>query len=83
MSRKTIEISDTKAIRVEAVEIKGEKYVSIRQMYRRKGETEWNHAKQGINIPLDGAAGVLKYATKFATSDSTTFSKVEIGKAAD
>ena len=79
MSRKTIEITDTKAIRVEAVQIRGEFYISLRQMYRKKGEKEWKHARQGLNVPLESFGDVAKFATKFATSDDTTWSEVEIG----
>lgn len=80
MSKKTIEINDTKAIRVQAVEIRGQHYVSLRQLYRKKGQKEWLPAKQGISIPLDSAEAVAKFIKKYATDESTSWDQIEVGR---
>ena len=80
MSKKTFELTDTKAIRVEAIEINGANFISLRQMYRTKGQPEWQHAKQGINLPAGDAERIAKMILKFDTSGSTKFKHLELGK---
>jgi hypothetical protein len=75
-----IKASDSKAFRVEAVEINGNKQISIRQMYRKKGQEEWQHAKQGVNLDLEGevAVRVARAVRLYATDDATEFKEVVI-----
>jgi Transcriptional Coactivator p15 (PC4) len=81
MSKKTFELSETKAIRVEAVEINGANFISLRQLYKtKKAPDEWQYGKQGITLPVEEAARIAKMITKFATDDSTTFKTLELGK---
>lgn len=77
---KTIEVSDNKAFRIEAVKINGQQMISIRQMYKRKTDKDWQHAKQGVTLPLEVAATVSKWVTKYATSDETVFKEIEISR---
>jgi hypothetical protein len=83
MSKKTFELTETKAIQVEAIEIKGQRSVSLRQMYKTRNDPNWKHGKQGITLPLEEAARIAKMITKFATSDETTFKEIEVGKKND
>lgn len=78
MSKKTFELSDTKAIRVQAIQIGDAQFISLRQLYRKKGQKDWSPARQGISLPLEEAAGIAKFINKFATSDETTFEEVEV-----
>ena len=80
MSKKTIEITDTKALRVQAAEIRGQKYVTVRQLYRKKGQKEWLPAKQGVSLPLEAAEEVAKFVKKYATSEDTVFDAIEVGR---
>jgi hypothetical protein len=65
---KLIKISDTKAYRISIIQmganVKGEakkpKLLSIRQMYATKKDPTFKPAYQGITIPLDIGARVIK-----------------------
>jgi hypothetical protein len=86
MSKKTFELTETKAVRVEAVEINGANFISLRQMYRTKNDPTdptWKHGKQGITLPVEEAARIAKMITKFATSEDTTFTQLQLGKNKD
>lgn len=82
MTAKTIKVSKTKAFRIEAVEINGQKMISIRQMYATAKDPEFKPAKQGVTIPLgeDGelAVSVSSVIKRYATSDSTEFKVIEM-----
>ncbi len=80
MTKKTFEITASKAISVEAVEINGARGISVRQMYKKKGQEEWQMARQGIILPLDFAVEIAKRISKFASSEGTTFKSLEVGK---
>jgi len=80
VSKKTFEITDTKAIRVEAVEVQSRKGISIRQLYKTKKTVDWQYAKQGIILPLEQAEAIAKMVAKFATSDATSFKTLEFNK---
>ena len=58
---KLIKITDTKAYRVEGVNIKGANYVSIRQLYKtKKKPDEWSIGHQGVTIPAEESARIAK-----------------------
>jgi len=80
MSKKTFELTDTKAIRIEAVEINGANFISLRQMYKTKKVTEWQHGKQGITIPADEAARIARMISKFASDESTVYKTLDLGR---
>jgi hypothetical protein len=75
---KLIKISKTKAYRMEGVEIKGERYVSIRQMYATQKDPTYNPSRNGINIPIDNAEKIAKYLTTIAEGDD--FKEIEMNK---
>lgn len=77
---KTIKATDSKAFRVEAVEINGKKQISIRQLYRKKGQEAWQHAKQGVNLDLEGevAQRVARAVRLYATDEETEFKEIKI-----
>lgn len=58
-----IKLTEGTAVKVSGFKTGDTKYVSIRKMYRKKGDTEWKHAKDGISIPVD-AAKKLRVAIK-------------------
>lgn len=56
-----IKISDTKAIKVQGIEIDGRKYVSLRQFYKTKKDPDkWLPGRQGISIEVDFARKLAK-----------------------
>ncbi len=64
-----IKISDTKAIQVTGIDYKGQKLVSLRQMYRKKGQKEWLPGKQGLTIDPDFAVKVRKAIKSIVDED--------------
>lgn len=76
---KLLKLSDTKAIRMEGVEINGTRSVSIRQMYQtKKSEGKWMPARNGINIPIENAEKIAKYLKQIAEADD--FKEIEMNK---
>ena len=76
---KLIKLSETKAIRMEGVEINGAKSVSIRQMYQtKKSEGKWMPARNGISIPIENAEKIAKYLKVIAAGDD--FKVIEMNK---
>jgi len=66
---KLVKISDTKAIRIEGVIVRGERYVSLRQMYRKKDQKDWQHAKQGILLDLEKTSKIRRYIKEVVEAD--------------
>lgn len=60
---KTIEITPSKAVRVEGINVEGKLMVSIRQMYKRKGDTDWRPGRNGLSIEVGHADLVAKALT--------------------
>lgn len=77
---KLVKISDSNAYRIEAIELNGEQYISVRQMYKRKGDTKFNPGRNGVTLPLEQAARIAKHITGLAESDETEFVKIEPAK---
>jgi len=75
---KLIKVSATKAYRMEGVEIKEVRSVSIRQMYQTKKDPSWKPARSGINIPIENAEKIAKYLTAIAAGDD--FKEIELIK---
>jgi hypothetical protein len=76
---KLIKITEHKAIRMSGVILNGEKFVGLRQMYQtKKSEGEWQHGRQGINIPIEQADKIAKYIKQIAEGDD--FKEIELGK---
>jgi len=75
---KRIVLGPHKAVRMEGVEIKGERYVSIRQMYNTTKDSDWKHGRQGINIPIENAEKIAKYLKAIAEGDD--FKVIEMNK---
>lgn len=69
MSKK-ITVSPTKAYRVEGLLIKGEKYVSVRQLYATKKDPEFKIGRQGITFALTDLARIQKALSSTAAGDS-------------
>ena len=67
-----IKITDTQAIEIgNFKDAKGEEFVGIRKMYRKKTETsskDWKPARQNVTIPLEYEQAVRK-AIKAQASD--------------
>jgi hypothetical protein len=64
---------------MEGVEIKGERLVSIRQMYvTKKSEGSWLPTRNGVNIPVDQADKIAKYLKAIAEGDD--FKTIELNK---
>lgn len=63
-----IKINDTKAFRVEIIQMGSKKgsprFLSIRQMYCTKKDTTWKPSRQGLTLPLDIVPRILKACIK-------------------
>ena len=78
MTKKRFKASDTVAFNVEAVEVNGEHFISIRKMYQTKGEPGvWKPGYQGITIPIKGMTKIGDYAAMIATDPDTEFLHIE------
>lgn len=75
---KIIVASDTKAFRVEGVILRDEKYISIRQLYKKKKDTEWSFGKQGVNINAEVMGRVLRHVKTVVEEDK--FKQVDLNK---
>lgn len=85
MTAKVIKVSSSKGYRIEAIEIKGQKMISIRQLYATKNDPELKPAKQGITLPLEVgelavAELIAKTIKRYATSDDIKFKNIDVGK---
>jgi len=78
MPRKTIEITDNKAVRIEPVKISGKRYISVRQLYRTTKNPNWMHGRQGINIDADDAPRIAKIIERYATLDESEYTDVDL-----
>lgn len=76
MPKKTIEVSDTKAYQVQAIKYKGESLVSVRRLYRKKGDKGWSPAKQGVTFAPEEAERVAKFIVKYSKLDEDEFTEV-------
>jgi hypothetical protein len=74
---KLIRVSDTKAYRTEGVEIKGDRFVSIRQLYATKKDPSWKPSRNGVNIPIEQAEKIAKYLKAIAEGDD--FKEIVMG----
>lgn len=78
MTKKRFKASETAAFNVEAVEVNGEHFISIRKMYQTQREPGvWKPGYQGITIPLKGMVKIADYASKIATDPETEFLHIE------
>ena len=75
--KKTIEITEGSAIRVETIKFKGKPFASIRKMYKKKGDKKWLPAKQGLTIPFEQIADIAKLMKKAALEDPNSFTEVD------
>ncbi len=79
---KRVTVSEHKAYRIEGVEIGGDNYVSVRQLYNTKKDPTWKPGRQGVTIPVDKAAKIGKLLAEIAAGDE--FKVIEPkGKAED
>jgi len=63
---KLIKVSETSAYRVSIIQMgdNPQKLLSLRKMYKTKKVTEWTPAYQGMTVPIESAARVLKAMKK-------------------
>jgi hypothetical protein len=72
-----IELTDSKAFRIAGMTAGGEKYVRIQQMYKKKGQEEWQFGYQGVSLPKEQLDDFLKALKFYATSEKAKFPVVE------
>lgn len=70
---KTIEITPSKAIRVEGINVEGKLMVSLRQMYKRKKDTDWQYGRNGLSVEVESAELLAKAITTMAGRDASRF----------
>ena len=76
----TIEVTDNKAFRITGILIKGKQYISIRQMYKKKGDKKWQHGKNGVNVELELSKEVRLAIKKISEQDESKFEEISFGK---
>jgi hypothetical protein len=78
MTKKIIELTPSAAIQIEAIKMAdGNKYLSLRKMFKRKKDTEWQVGHQGMTLPWDESEEILKKALKLIFDPETKFRKLE------
>ncbi|QDH83575.1 ssDNA binding protein [Achromobacter phage Motura] len=82
---KLIKISEHKAFKVQPVLIKGEKLISVRQMYTTKNDPEWKHGKAGITTTYEELRKVFKRAKALHEDEATEYEDIfgELAKPSD
>lgn len=70
---KTIEITPNKAVRVDGINVEGKLMVTFRQMYRRKGDTDWKPGRNGLSVEIDAVDLVLSAAKSQAAKPADKF----------
>lgn len=77
MTKKLIELSDKKAYQTEAIKMpNGEKYLNVRQMYKKKGSDVWMPGR-GVSLPWQDALAILRTAAELRKDPATKFKKIE------
>lgn len=79
-----IEVGDHKSIRIEAVEMRGQQYISLRQMYRTKRDPTWKPGRQGMMLEVGEqkaniAGRVSRVITKLLEDPDTVFRVLDPG----
>jgi hypothetical protein len=80
MTFKLIELSETKAYKVEAIKMEdGSKFLSVRQMYATKADPgNFKPGRQGMTLPWgDEGLNVLREAGKLMKDPETKFKKLK------
>lgn len=81
---KIVKVSETKAYKVEAIEIEGKQMISIRQLYQTKKDPNWKVGRNGITIPYyEGGAIPLKLIRvikKMVEDPDLDFTKIKMEK---
>lgn len=74
---KLIKLSPTKAYQLEAIDMEGNKCVSIRQMYAKKSEPDnWLPGRSGLSLPWEYAMEILKSAAEVRKDPHVKFKKI-------
>jgi hypothetical protein len=77
---KTIEITPSKAIRIEGINVEGKLMIHLRQMYKRKGDTDWKPGRNGLSIERDQADLVAAAILGQASKSESKFKVITRGK---
>jgi hypothetical protein len=78
VTKKRFKSSETAAINVEAIEVNGEQFISIRKLYQTKKEPGvWKPGFQGITIPVRGMKKIAEFASQIAADPDTEFVHIE------
>lgn len=78
---KIFKVNDKKAYKIEAIEMNGENFISLRQLYKTvKEPDEWKIGYKGIAIEARGAAKLAKFIAALATDPDTEYAHIETKK---
>jgi hypothetical protein len=78
MTSKTFKISPNSGLRVEPIEIEGQKMISIRQVYKTQKEPdEWKPGYKFITVPAKGAAKLGAYLQELMVTEDLEFTHIE------
>lgn len=76
--KKKIKFSDTKAVQVQTISIKGQKMISLRQFYATVKDPTLRPGRQGISIPFDEQGKeILKAMLRAFKDPNTKFTEIE------
>lgn len=71
-----IELTATKALSIESIKIGDTNYVSLRQMWKKKGEEEWKPGRQGLTIAQSDVKKVVKKIKVVGERDDKRFKTI-------
>lgn len=71
-----IELTATKALSIESIKIGDTNYVSLRQMWRKKGEYDWRPGRQGLTIAQSDVKKVVKKIKVVGERDDNRFKTI-------
>lgn len=77
---KTIEITPSKAVRVEGINVEGRLMVSLRQMYKRKGDEDWRPGRNGLSVEIENADILCAAIKSQASKDPAKFKVITRSK---
>lgn len=76
--KKTIQVTEGTAIQLATIALDGSQFISVRRMYRKKGQETWMPSRAGLTIPVEAAEQVGAYLKKMADADTSEFKELNV-----
>lgn len=68
-----IEVTQAKAIQVTSINVEGRLMVNVRQMYKRKTDTEWKPGRNALSVEIESVEDVCAAIRKAARRPAEKF----------